>query len=670
MEKEVPKKLWSKKKKITVSIILIVVALSLIGISYAYWRYTISQLGVNRLSSTCLELSLTKEENAINLQNAYPIVDEEGKNLTPYSFTVENTCDMFASYTITLEILNESTLSADYVATMLNSNAITTLSDLESTTVSDASIYKEAYILGTESLGTGDREDYALRLWIDGDVTVEDDAMNKTFQAKVVITATPSTYSPVENGITNLRDAILANEYQTTDVQVSIEKINSKQTPDFTKTAPIIDWQETSTTSTANTANWTVARKEDVGSDLDYASNLTANSAVVAFSNTYTFDSEMGRYYLGDLIYQDPSTIDFSNGNYYTCGSGTNVSSTGKLSVYHNTNCTTMYKIGSLTNTEEITTSGSDGTTYPVTRYTFQRAETFTQVELESDRSDKGLYAATDDYGTSYYYRGSVNNNYVYFAGYYWRIIRINGDGSVRLLYAGTTPDATGNNLLSGWSTFNTQRNLPLYVGYMYGNTSGTTLEEVNANTNDSNIKSYLETWYQEHLSSYTDYIADSGFCNDRSLSTRNNNGDGVNTDKTTYYSANGRYYSNYNPTLICPDATNDLFTVTNELGNQASTSPIGLITIDELMYAGYRKDYINKLAYPFSGSNYWTMSPSHFGYDDAAAREFILYSDGLAYGGWVKDAFGVRPVINLNSDVQISEGIGTKSEPFIVKTI
>ena len=243
MEKEVPKKLWSKKKKITVSIILIVVALSLIGISYAYWRYTISQLGVNRLSSTCLELSLTKEENAINLQNAYPIVDEEGKNLTPYSFTVENTCDMFASYTITLEILNESTLSADYVATMLNTNAITTLSDLESTTVSDASIYKEAYILGTGSLGTGDREDYALRLWIDEDVTVEDDAMNKTFQAKVVITATPSTYSPVENGITNLRDAILANEYQTTDVQVSIEKINSKQTPDFTKTAPIIDWQ-------------------------------------------------------------------------------------------------------------------------------------------------------------------------------------------------------------------------------------------------------------------------------------------------------------------------------------------------------------------------------------------------------------------------------------------
>ena len=625
------------------------------------------QLGRNEVTSGCLELILSKEGDAINFEKAYPITDEEGKETTPYSFTVENTCDMFASYIITLEVTKESTLDSSYIASMLNTNAIQTLDELETTEVSDDSQYKEAYVLGRGSLGNGDSEDYTLRLWMDEETPPTPDTMNKIFKAKVVITYTKSTYSPVENGITTLHDAILANEYQTTDVQVSIEKINSKQTPDFTKTAPIINWQEVSTTSTTDTVNWIVARKEDVGSDLDYASNLTANSAVVAFSNTYTFDSDTGRYYLGDLIYQDPSTIDFSNGNYYTCGSGTNVSSTGKLSVYHNTNCTTMYKIGSLTNTEEITTSGSDGTTYPVTRYTFQRAETFTQVELESDRSDKGLYAATDDYGTSYYYRGSVNNNYVYFAGYYWRIIRINGDGSVRLLYAGTTPDATGNNLLSGWSTFNTQRNLPLYVGYMYGNTSGTTLEEVNANTNDSNIKSYLETWYQEHLSSYTDYIADSGFCNDRSLSTRNNNGDGVNTDKTTYYSAYDRYYSNYNPTLICPDATNDLFTVTNELGNQASTSPIGLITIDELMYAGYRKDYINKLAYPFSGSTYWTMSPGVFDSGNATAQEFYLSSDGVARYSWVTFAIGVRPVINLNSDVQISGGIGTQNNPFVL---
>ena len=292
---------------------------------------------------------------------------------------------------------------------MLNSNAITTLSDLEATTVSDDTLYKEAYILGNGSLGQGDSEDYSLRIWLDEDTPTIPETMNQIFESKVIITYTQSNYSPVENGITTLRDAILANEYQTTDVQVSIDKISTKQTPDFTKTAPIIDWQQTSTTSTTDTVSGTVARQEDIGSGLDYASELDETDALIAFSNTYTFDSETGFYSLEDLIYQDPSTTDFSNGNYYTIGSSIGVSSAGKLFVSHNSISSVMYRIETLVNTEEITVSGSDGTTYPATRYTFQVAERYTQLELESDRSDKGLYAAPDDYGTSYYYRGSVN---------------------------------------------------------------------------------------------------------------------------------------------------------------------------------------------------------------------------------------------------------------------
>ena len=556
---------------------------------------------------------------------------------------------------------------------MVNNEQILNLNEYEESTDYVNSNTTEARILARGSLGNGDSEDYTLRLWIDSDVDQNTtDAIGKTLSARITITGVPSTYSPVENGITTLHDAILANEYQVTDIQTAIDKINAKQTPDFTKTAPIINWQETSTTNTTETTIGTAARKEDIGSGLDYASELDETDAVVAFSNTYTFDSETGRYYLGDLIYQNLSTINFSDGNYYMCSSIASVTSLGKLSVYHNTDCVTMYRIGSLTSAEETTVSGSDGITYPVTSYTFQIAETYTQVELESDKSDNGLYAAQDDYGTSYYYRGSVNNNYVYFAGYYWRIIRINGDGNIRLLYAGTTSDATGSSVTIGNSAFNIKPNLPLYVGYMYGDINGTTLEEVNANINDSTIKTYLETWYQEHLSNYASYIADSGFCNDRTLSTRENNGDGINTNTNTntYYGAYDRYYTNYNPTLLCPDATNDLFTVTNESGNQASKSPIGLITADELMVAGYRRDYINKLAYPFSGVNCWIMSPGYFTTVGAMARGFILDSGGLINGtNWITGNSGVRPVINLNANVEITGGIGTKSEPYIVKT-
>ena len=82
-----------------------------------------------------------------------------------------------------------------------------------------------------------------------------------------------------------------------------------------------------------------------------------------------------------------------------------------------------------------------------------------------------------DHDGKSYYYRGSVSNNYVQFAGYYWRIIRQNGDSSVRLLYAGTNSNATGDNLQIGTSAFNNQRNNPAYVGYMYGSTLNTSYE-------------------------------------------------------------------------------------------------------------------------------------------------------------------------------------------------
>lgn len=659
-------KLKKNRKYLSLGILgLLVVAL---GVSYAYWRLTLTQTGTNKIASSCLELTLSKEGDAINLEKAYPITDEEGKETAPYSFTIENTCDMFASYTITLEVTKESTLDASYVASMLNANAIQTLNELPTTVVSDSNLYKEAYILGTGSLGNGDSEDYTLRLWIDEDVTVNDDAMNKSFQAKIVIIYSPSTYSPVDYGFTTLHDAILANEYQVTELQTSIDKINSKQEPDFTKTAPIIEWQENSTTS-SGTLSYTMPRVEDVGSGQDYASSLTTTNVRVGFATSYRFDKEQGRYYLENMIYQDPTTIDFSSQDYYICGAGTNVTASKKLSPYNNTNCTTMYKISGYTGSASATVSGSDGTSYSATRYSFTRERIYNQTELESDKSDKGLYAMADADGTSYYYRGSVKNNYVQFAGYYWRVIRINGDGSIRLLYAGETKDATGSAAQLTTKQFNTNRNLPLYVGYMYGNSAGSSLAEVNSNTNDSTIKSYLDSWYSTNLNKYASYISDSGFCNDRTLSTRSNNGNGVQTNVTTYYSAYDRYYTNYSPSLNCSDAANDLFTVSETDGNQALTYPIGLITIDELMLAGYRNGYVNKLAYPYSGYTYWTMSPGIFNSGIGTAVEFHLSSDGVASHGWVTNTNGVRPVINLRSDVRISGGIGTQNNPFVIAT-
>ena len=91
----------------------------------------------------------------------------------------------------------------------------------------------------------------------------------------------------------------------------------------------------------------------------------------------------------------------------------------------------------------------------------------FTKIAPNDTETD-GLYMAEDDEGESYYYRGAVKNNYVSFAGFIWRIIRRNGDGSVRMIYSGKSPSDTGDAVTIGNSAFNDKYWDPTYVGYKY----------------------------------------------------------------------------------------------------------------------------------------------------------------------------------------------------------
>ena len=671
-----------KYKKILLFIVFLIVLCGVVGLSYALWIGTYMQEGSNKVASSCFNLSLTNEKNDIHLENAYPILDEEGKNLTPYSFTITNTCDLFASYTVNLEMLENTTLDSKYIRVMLNNEAIQNLNEFESTTTT-LSGSVDSRILAHGSLGSGDSVDYTLRLWLDEDITMEDtEVMNTLFRSKVVISATVGTYSPTEQGYTTLADAILANEYQSTP-EIAKQKISEKQTVDFTKTAPIIDWQESHAQTTVSPTS-TMPHPDLVSSGESYAANLTAENILPTIGTGYTFNSETGRYNLTGYDYVDPTTLDYSN-DYYFCGSGfiTDGTNNDLITVSRNTtNCMAIYKLTGATKSEG-TTTGTGGTeiktmVYRITGYLYN------QTELESDKSDKGLYQMEDADGISYYYRGSVTNNYVYFAGYYWRIIRINGDGSIRLLYAGETADATGANLNMkltdsslGYtnqttSAFNSLSNNPAYVGYMYGNTFGSSYEETNANENDSDIKKYLDSWYEQNIlnQGYADYIADSGFCNDRSLSERANNGDGVSTmERNTYYAGYTRLYEIQTPSLVCPNESNDLFTTSSsDKGNKALNYPMGLITVDELMLSGYADGYLNQSAYTYSSLSYWTITPTMFNVSLVSANVFVPSPMGLVSYSSSSIGYGVRGVINLKSNVEISGGIGTSNDPFVVK--
>ncbi len=199
----------------------------------------------------------------------------------------------------------------------------------------------------------------------------------------------------------------------------------------------------------------------------------------------------------------------------------------------------------------------------------------------------------------------------------------------------------------------------------MYGSTFNTSYTQTHANENDSSIKTVLDNWYKTNIvdKNLEQYIADSGFCNDRSIYSGS---DGVSTTATTYFGGYRRYV-NHNPPLICSNASNDLFTVENEDGNQALDYPIGLITVDELMLSDLADGYLNKLSYTYSSSHYWTMSPSPFYTATTSASVFRADSTGFANSPFVTNTHGVRPVINLASDVEISGGIGAANDPYIL---
>ena len=217
-----------------------------------------------------------------------------------------------------------------------------------------------------------------------------------------------------------------------------------------------------------------------------------------------------------------------------------------------------------------------------------------------------------------------------------WRILRINEDGSIRLI----SEEAIGKSHFNGISGDYISAANKKYVGYMYG-----TDDDPYKNKYDSVAKTYLDNFYESQLLSYSKYIADSGFCNDRTISSTSGN--------TIYYgTASG---------FACPQKK-DLFTVSNSKGNQALKYPIGLPTKQEIIkLTSDASDY---------NINFWTMSPTSFyntfsgtpGYSEVA---FVHPGAGGNYP--VSSLFGMRPVINIKSTIPFVSGSGTKTDPYIV---
>ena len=277
------------------------------------------------------------------------------------------------------------------------------------------------------------------------------------------------------------------------------------------------------------------------------------------------------------------------------------------------------------------------------------------------ESTESGVFATEDDYGTSYYYRGSVENNYVDFAGKIWRIIRINGDGSVRIIL---------NDVLETTSSFNSAHTDNAYVGYMYGTPSSSSYEETHKNINDSTIKKYLDTWYKNNLKNtkYEQYIVNNIFCSERTFGEYHTDSNFVNLG---YGKTLTQYRGSYGPWSASSDSNNAKMTYKCQNNNDVLKLPIGLITKDEGVLAG-GYNVRNDNLFISDGNENWTISPDCYNdmdnYEEKGASNRCFFGSGyFSCDSNVTVELGVKPVINLKAG-SLKSGLGTMESPYTVE--
>ena len=624
-----------KTKNILTVVVSVFILIVVIGISYAAFTYSGLGKKVNTITTGAISMSYTESSNTITMNNALPTTDNTGKtrkNAGEYfDFTVKSsiTGNADINYEIAAKADSSNTFSGDnikYYLTTVDANG------KETEVMAPRTYYEEpsgnvytgrpadmmSLFVGNLNQQGDTTINYRLRLWVDENYNPQNDNGGLTYKVKVnVYGQTSDTVAQAEdkycydNGFTTLSDCMLVLNNHETTTDAAKTAIKAKGTPDFTKIAP-------------------------------------------------------------------------------------------------------------------------------------------------NDSETDGLYMAEDDEGESYYYRGAVKNNYVSFAGFIWRIIRRNGDGSIRMIYSGKSTSDTGDAVTIGNSQFNSKYWDPTYVGYKYNEdfslheSNGTTgydwftnttkynfgtgytfdqstrkftltgdikqltwndnheeivnnqlysclntscnvvykivgyisttqmivqpisyssnsLLSAQTNKTDSPIKTKLDNWYKTNMTSYTSKLADETFCSDRSISS----GTGYKTDSYTFYGAYNRLQDNKKPSLKCGQ-NNDKFKMSNE--SAKLDYPVGLILADEVALAGGRAYYNggyspNSNYYLYNGKYYWTLSPSCFSsiYSDARVWT-VLPSGGLYPWNAVTYSIGVRPVINLRADVQITKGDGSSLNPFVIR--
>ena len=220
-----------KENKKAILILILLLMMICVGISYAYWQLTLQQEEANLVKTGCFNIVFT-EQNDIQLEKAYPMKDTEASSLTPYTFTIENTCDSPASYQVNLETMSQDSGIKVLPDKYLKANLI----EVDSTNTSTHNLTGEyevektienavkAYKLDTGIIQGKEKKTFELRLWLDYDTPAIDEVMNATYNGKISIT---SSYLAIPNNMMMAKDFNIDTETGESDFNPDTMQITS-----------------------------------------------------------------------------------------------------------------------------------------------------------------------------------------------------------------------------------------------------------------------------------------------------------------------------------------------------------------------------------------------------------------------------------------------------------
>ncbi|MGM9834982.1 MAG: DUF6273 domain-containing protein [Bacilli bacterium] len=255
--------------------------------------------------------------------------------------------------------------------------------------------------------------------------------------------------------------------------------------------------------------------------------------------------------------------------------------------------------------------------------------ELVTKPGKEISTNNEGLIKDTDDEGQTYFFRGDVKNNYVRFADQTWRIVRINGDNSIRLIL---------DDVIENTHSYNTNK-------LAEGDTNYYTLTTFDK----ASIKEVLDSWYDSTILENAKYVVNSNYCMDTNLSKE---------------AENEKYFRSY------VRVNEDEIPLYNCIGTKISNN-IGLLSLDEAVYAGSYKDTENKNTYLYNPNitkDWWLGSPYSVTNENVVKVFTFTSENGTVFSGSdITSENAIRPVINIRDAVNVT-GTGTEEDPYVIE--